>query len=68
MGSEMCIRDSFLPDGKILSVSGSRLMFWKNGETATFIPFHTLTDLNGTLARITTNAEGTKIVFVVTGY
>ena len=58
----------FLPDGKILSVSGSRLMFWKNGETATFIPFHTLTDLNGTLARITTNAEGTKIVFVVTGY
>lgn len=56
----------FLPDGTVLSISGNSLVMWKNGATATFIPFHTFTDLNGTIARITTNADATKIALVVT--
>lgn len=57
-----------LPDGKVVSISGNSLVMWKNGATPAFMPFHTFSDLNGTIARITTNADATRIVFVVTSY
>lgn len=56
----------FLPDGTVLSISGNSLVMWKNGETPSFIPFHTFGDISGIIARITTNADATKIAFVVT--
>ena len=55
----------WMPDGTLLALEGNTIVQRKAGSQRSFTRLITLSDLTGTLARITASADGTKIAFVV---
>ena len=55
----------WMPDGTLLAVDGKSIVQSRASSQKLFKHLATFTELGGTLARITANADGTRIAFVV---